>query len=247
MITLVMTLGGAATAAAAGTTATTLTPNKVSAPSTASFSLTALSGFSGLPNSIDLVLQPGFTSSVKSVTTLCAASQSAANSCPSASQIGTGSVGISFFGSTISVPLTLFLGDPIKAGDIASVILSGSYAGTSLTVAGRLLVPAQGGLELLLSSFPSVPVTLESLVISAGASQSVTKTITKTVTRFVTRGKGRHKHRHKIKKKVKRKVTTVYALVTNPSTCTAGTWTGTATLTYASGTDSLPLSAACTP
>ncbi len=52
-----------------------------------------------------------------------------------------------------------------------------------------------------------------------------------------TVGKGKHRH------KVKRKVT--YALITNPSSCT-GMWTGSATVTFASGPVSRPLSTPCT-
>ena len=129
-----------------------------------------------------------------------------------------------------------------------------SLSGTTLTVAGRLFVPAGGGLELLLSKFPSEPVTLDYLSISAAGTQTttstVTKTVTTTVTKFVFKGKGKHRHKVKVKHKVKRKVKTttktLSSVITNPSLCT-GTWTGTATLTYSSGQDILPLAAACTP
>ena len=246
IITAMVTLVGAASAAAADadTAATTLTPTKVSSPSALSISITGLSG-SGLPSSVALLLQPGFTSSIRSVPVLCTASQSSSSSCPAASQIGTGSVGVSFLTSPLTVALKLYLGSPLQAGDIASVVLSGSLYGINLTISGRLFVPAHGGLELLLSSFPSEPVTLDSLSISAQASQTVSKTVTKTVTRTVTRGKGKHKHKHKIKKKVKKTTRTVYSVITDPSKCT-GMWTGTATLTYTSSSDTLPLTAACT-
>jgi hypothetical protein len=141
--------------------------------------------------------------------------------------------------------VTLFLGEPLDPGDIAAVVMSGMLDGTPLTVSGRLLVPAQGGLELLFSPFPSVPVTLNSLSISFGASQTVATTVTKTVTKTVFTGKGKHRHKKKIKRKVKKTVRTVYSLITTPSSC-SGTWTGTATLTYTTGSIPLAVSAPCT-
>lgn len=222
-----------------------LTPNTVSAASALAVAVTGLTG-SGLPSSVDLQLQPGFASSAKSVSVLCTASQSSSNTCPAASQVGTGAVGVTLFGTPVVVPLKLYLGNPSQAGDIASVILIGSLAGNNLTVSGRLFVPAQGGLELLLTGFPSVPVTLTSLGISVQASQTVTKTVTTTTTKFVYRGKGKHRHKHKVKHKVKKTTKTVSSAITNPSTCT-GMWTGTATFAYPSGANAVPLSATCTP
>jgi hypothetical protein len=156
-------------------------------------------------------------------------------------------------GVTAAVPMTVFLGDPQQAGDIASVILIIAYGGYTLSVPGRLFAPPQGGLELLFSFNTSAPVILTGLAFSAGATrsttQNVSKTVTKVVTKTITIGKGRHRHKHKVKRKVKRKVTkritTVESLFTNPSTCT-GQWTGTLTLTYSSGPDTLPLGVMCT-
>lgn len=248
IITAAMTvamLGGATVASAAGGTATvTLTPGKVKAASTAALSISGVTGFSTLPISVDLLL-PGFTSSANSVTALCMATQAASNTCPPASAIGTGSVGISFFGSPSTVPVNLFLGPPSQPGDTASVILVGSVGGSSIDISGRIFTPAQGGVEVLLSGFPSLPVTLDSFAISLAASRSVSSTVTKTVIKKVFVGKGKHRHKKKVKRKVKTTVTTVYSLITNPSTC-AGAWTGTATLTYTTGSDVLPLSTPCT-
>jgi hypothetical protein len=243
--TVAMALGGATMAHASGTATATLTPNKASAPSAAMISITGESGFLNLPTSVALVLQPGFTSSAQSVSVLCTSSQASSTACPAESKIGAGSVGVSLLGFPSTVPVTLYLGQPLQAGDIASVILSGSYAGSALNVSGRMFVPAQGGIEVLLSGFPSVPVTLNSLSISLAASRSVSKTTTKTVTKTVFVGKGKHRHKKKVKKKVKKTVTSVFSLLTNPSSC-SGMWGGTATLTYTSGTDALPLGAACT-
>jgi hypothetical protein len=249
IITALMALGGAgiAEAAGGGSATMTVTPTKASSPSSLTVAVTGLSGFSGLPSSVTLLL-PGFTSSAKALPVLCTASQSSANNCPAASEIGTGSVGISLFGSPTTVPLKLYLGDPLQTGDIASVILSGSLAGSSLAVSGRLFVPAEGGgIELLLSGFPSgLPVTLTSLSITAEGHQNVTTTVKKKVTTVSFTGKGKHKRKHTKHHTVTTKTTATYSVITNPSSCT-GMWTGTATFTYPMGENALPLSAACTP
>ena len=249
MITAAMSvamLGGATVASAANGTATvTLTPAKVKAASSASLSIAGVTGFSTLPISVDLLLQPGFTSSANSVSTLCMATQAASNTCPPASAIGTGSVGVSFFGSPTTVPVNLFLGPPSQPGDIASVVLIGSVGGTSINISGRMFTPAQGGVEVLLSGFPSLPVTLNSFAFSLAASRSVSSTVTVTVFKKVLVGKGKHRHKKRVKRKVKKTVSTVYSLITNPSSC-SGAWTGTASLTYTTGSDSLPISTPCT-
>lgn len=251
--TALATLVAAASASAQGQATVGLNPNTPSSASTAQVAIAGVTGFSTLPTGLEILLQPGFTSSLKAVTTLCSGTAATTGNCPSASQVGTGSVQVSFFGSPLTVPVTLYLGPPQQAGDISSVILVGTFQGTSLNISGRILTPPGGGLEILLSSFPSLPLTLNSISVGLSASQvsvkHVTKTITKVHTKFVYRGKGKKRHRVKVKykthKKVHLTVRTVYSIVTNPSTC-SGTWTGTAILTFASGTDTLPMSTACT-
>ncbi|HWF35615.1 MAG TPA: hypothetical protein VG295_09580, partial [Solirubrobacteraceae bacterium] len=236
---------GAGTAQAAGTGTLSFSPNTVSAGSGMSVAINGLTG-SGLPSSVDLMLQPGFAASANSVSVLCTAAQASSSTCPASSQIGTGSVGVSLFSSPTTVPLKIFLGAPTQSGDIASVILSGAVFGTTLTVSGRLFVPAGGGLEFLLTGFPAVPVSLDALSMSVQSSQTISKTTTKTVTRYVYRGKGKHRKKHKVKRKIKTTTRTVYSLISNPSTC-AGMWTGTATFTYSTGPSVTALSAPCTP
>jgi hypothetical protein len=243
-----LTLAGAGTAVAAqgGTATGALTASHASAASGIAVSLTGLSGF---PTSLEVLLQRGFTASTNAVAKRCTSTQWQSNGCPAASKIGTGSVVASALGLTATVPVTLFLATPLEAGDVGAIIIRGTLDGQTLTLPGRIFVPSQGGLELLFSSFAqyaSLPVTLDGLTLRAKASHTVTRTVTKKVTKIVTTGKGTHKKRHRVTKKVKEKIRTVYSLLTNPSSCT-GTWTGTAILTYSSGTDSLPFAMACTP
>lgn len=250
---LVVLAPAAGAAAQEGQASVGLNPNTASSASTAQVAIAGVTGFTTLPTGLEILLQPGFTSSLKAVTTLCSGTAATTGNCPSASQVGSGSVQVAFFGSPLTVPVTLYLGPPQQAGDISSVILVGTFQGTSLNISGRIFTPAGGGLEILLSSFPSLPLTLSSVAVSLSASQvqvtHVTKTITKTHTKFVYRGTGKKRHRVKVKYKTHKKIhltiRTVYSIVTNPSTC-SGTWTGTAILTFASGTDTLPMSTACT-
>jgi hypothetical protein len=233
IVTALILLGAAGTASAQGSGTMTLTPSKVSARSTLTISLTGLTGFTTLPSSVEFLLQPGFTASAKAVAKPCTSTQAAGNACPSASQIGTGTVGASVFGTSLPVPIKLFLGVPLHHGDIASVIISGSVGTSTLTTVGQLTALPNHQLELLFANFPSEQITLVSFALSVHASHTVTKRVAKVVTT------GAHKH------KVFKKVKTTYSLLTNPSKCT-GAWTGSAILTYSTGTDTLPLSAACT-
>lgn len=222
----------AATAAAAGGPSVTasLTPTKVSAPSTVSITMTGPFP-AGLPSSLALQVQNGFASSVKSVSTLCPASAASTGACPAASEIGTGSITATVFGFSATIPLTLWLGAPSQPGDIATVYLYGSLGSLKLPVSGRLFTPSGGGLEMLFTGFPSVSIrpTIQSLSLTAHAERTTKKTVTT----------GKRKHRKK------KTITTVYSFITNPSRCT-GSWTGTVTAVFTGSSVSLPLAAPCT-
>jgi hypothetical protein len=96
---------------------------------------------------------------------------------------------------------------------------------------GRLFKDSTGELELLFDQFPSIQVpsgttiTLNSLSLNAGAKRTVKRKVR------------RHHHTVTIK--------TTYSLITNPSAC-SGSWTGSATVTFPSGSLALPLSTPCT-
>lgn len=233
-----------ADAATGGAATASLNPNTIAAASSATISITGLPG--GLPNSIELLLQKGFSANARSVSVLCTSTEASNDDCPSASRIGSGSAAITLLGAgpPTLAPLMLFLGQPLHAGDIASVILEITFDGADVSVPARLFVPAQGGLELLISSFPAAPVTLNALTLTLGATQTATRTVTHRVSRTITIGKGKHRHKHRIRKTVKRKVKVIDSLITNPPTC-AGAWTGTVTMDYKNGPDTLPLTAPC--
>jgi hypothetical protein len=229
-------LSAAIALAAGGTVKTTLSPDKVGKPSTLTVTATGpFSGGGGLPTAASLKVQKGFKSSLHAVPTLCTAAQANANSCPARSQVGTGNAtatvsGLGFnFNPTVA--FTLYLGPPQQHGDISSVVIVGTLqnaptSGTSHAT-GRLFKRPGGGLELLFDKLPnfSAPsgftVTLNSLQLSAGAKRSARK------------GHGKHKH----------KVT--YALITNPSSCANGSWTGTFQLTFPNQTITQQLHATC--
>jgi hypothetical protein len=232
-----LAFAGTAAAADAATVSVSLSPDKVSKNSAMMVSASGFPAASGLPTSAEFKVQKGFATSAKSVSVLCSASQAASSSCPAASKIGTGTASVTGTLGLVSVPDTvnfqLFLGAPKQAGDVASVDVTGSDTGglaTNITGSGRLFKAAGGGLDLLFDQFPTIAlppgttVTLNSLSLSASATRTVTVKV------------GKRKHRHK------KKVT--YSLITNPSTCT-GQWTGTATVTFASGPITQSLSTPC--
>ena len=237
LLSLLAVAGLAGTAAAAsGTVSASLSPNKVSKPSGLTITATGPFSSSGLPKSVDIKVQKGFRSSPKSVRVLCTAAQASKNTCPKKSHIGSGTAKVTatFLGSTYhpTVALSLFLGKPQRKGDISSVVITGTLEnspygnGTTSSSTGRLFKRAGGGLELLFANLPNytlppgVTVTLDSLQIKAKAIRTVKK--------------GKRHHKHKVR----------YSLITNPAACN-GTWTGSFTVTFSSGSQSSTLSSPC--
>jgi hypothetical protein len=229
-----LALAGTAAAASSPSISITLKPNKVKKNSTLTVNASGFPTETSLPTSIDFHVQKGFKTSVKSVSQLCNPS---ASSCPTASKIGSGTAQATGTIAGVSVNdtvnFTLFLGTPRQAGDVASVILTGSDTVLHQTASGsgRLFKDSSGGLELLFDKFPTVvglpagtQITLDSLSLTAGAKRTVKKK--KTI------------HHKKVT------VSTTYSLITNPSTC-SGSWTGSATVTFPSGPITVPLSTPC--
>ena len=228
-----------AAAATAGTSpiTATVTPDKPGAASGVSITISGPLP-QGLPQSLELTTQPGFTSSIKSVKALCATAQAAQNQCPAASQVGSGQVVTNSLGT---INLALALGTPQQHGDIATVYLLGKAAGSVLDLPARLLAAPGGGLELLVQKIPNVPLPglqIESITLSARATNTV---VTKT-TKLITTGAGKHR-KHHTKVTITR---TTYSLLTNPADCpSTGAWTGTVTATFSSGPVTLPFTLAC--
>jgi hypothetical protein len=222
-----LVFAAAAAAASAANISISLHPDKVKKNSTLSISATGFPTETSLPTSAEFQVQPGFKTSLKSVSKLCNPS---ASSCPAQSKIGKGTAQLTASNLGLSIPdtvnFTIYLGTAKQAGDIASVVLTGSdtYLQQTLTGSGRLFRTSGGGLELLFDHLPSVSglpsgisITLNSLSVSAGATRSV-----------------KH-HRKRI----------THSLITNPSSC-SGSWTGSGSVTFGSGqTVSQNISTAC--
>jgi hypothetical protein len=181
-LSAVITLAFAAAAVAAGPTVqVTVTPDTPSAHSTLKISATGPFSQSGLPKSLKLTAQKGFQSSAKSVPVLCNSRSSkvtsnSPNPCPAQSKIGSGKVvaNVSFpIPSTQTAPFTLYLGKPRQTGDIASIVLSGTVAGMTENVVGRLFKASDGSIEILFKKLPSAPsgvtITFKRLSLSAHA------------------------------------------------------------------------------
>jgi hypothetical protein len=211
--------------AASATVSVSVSPNKPKARSAVTVSASNLGGVSGLPTSVEITVQKGFTSSAKSVSVLCSASHASSSSCPAKSEIGTGNATgtATFLGQTLneSIPLTFYLGRRLQRGDIASVVVTASALGQTGSASGRLFVPAGGGLEILFSRLPNfalppgTTVTPKSISFTAKALRTVTRTAK------------RNRRRHTVKLH--------YSLITNPTACAGEHWTGTFRATFTSG------------
>ena len=221
-LSAVITLTFAAVAVAAGPTIkVTVTQHTPRAHSTLKVSATGPYSESGLPKSLVLTVQKGFESSAKSVPVLCNPKSSKVTSnspkpCRKASKVGSGKVVANVSGlGRQSVPFTLYLGKPRHKGDIASIVLSGT-------------LPIVGTTEnvvgrLFKAGNGSIEILFKKL---PSAPSGITLTV-KSVGFSAHAVNGRH------------------SLLTNPSSCGSGHWTGTFTLTFATGTVSKHTSIPC--
>jgi hypothetical protein len=235
----------ASTVAAAGAAVTaSLTPNTPLSPSGANITLTGPFP-AGLPTSLSVQIQPGFTSSLRAVpaASLCTPAQGTQGTCPAGGLLGTGSIAaiVSPFSTRTSVSLKLWLGAPSQPGDISTIYMYGKLDGVAFPAAARVFTPSGGGVELLISRFPSLPpafsafeVDIQSLTLNAKAMTTVKKVVTK----LTCKGKHRKKHKKTVK--------TTYSFLANPPSCAAsGTWTGTAVTTFAAGASTVQFSVPC--
>jgi hypothetical protein len=113
----------------------------------------------------------------------------------------------------------------------------------SQPAAARLFVPRGGGVELLISRFPSLSGAL-ALVKPTITSMSLSAKAIRTVTVKVPPTNKKHKGRKHHKKARPRTVRLTYSLIMNPPTCT-GAWTGSVSATFSAGSVQLPFSAPC--
>jgi hypothetical protein len=230
-----LVLAGAAAAAGGPIATASLTPDTARSASGLSLSLTG-SLPRGVPSTIAVKAQPGFTSAgTKAVSVLCTGAQASSNTCPAGSIVGSGSVGTTFG----ALNFTIAAGASQHAGDLATAYLIGKLGSSVVNLPARLFVPPGGGLELLVSGFPTFPgLSLTSMSLHAKGSRTVTTYTSKKV----TTGKGKTKKT----KTVKVTHRTTYSLLANPSSCPAsGTWTGTVTATYTGNSTTVPFTAAC--
>jgi hypothetical protein len=234
---------GTALAAGPGTVAVTLTPDRVSKPTTLHlFAQGPFPGADGAPTAVVVDVQRGFKADPGAVSTLCTPAQATANSCPAASQIGHGTVKahvttslpLGFGSGDYDIAVKGFLAGAQQAGDLAGVVLQATVQTPTgvqnLSTIGRLLRPSAGpyGLELRFDKFPQIQppagvtltVTVTQIELFAGASRRVK----------VAKGKKRR--------------TFTSALITNPAKCT-GTWRGKVSATFTAGSLSRIVTTPC--
>jgi hypothetical protein len=229
-------LGVSPAVAQDGSIHATLSPDQPSAAST--LELNAQGPFKqptdGQVTSVRFGIQRGFRSSPKSVAVLCSSTQADDGSCPSESQIGSGSATVTGEVNGVSgqdtINFKLFLATRTRTGDIASVVIEGSDTvfHRSGHTRGRLFHPNSGGLALLFKiSSSSAPqgarITLDRLTLKAGAVRTV-----------VIRRHGHRSH-------------ATYSLLTNPPSC-AGSWKSTVEVRFSNGSpDRRAVAMACSP
>lgn len=212
-------MAGVAAAASSGTIKVTLSPDQPSANS--ALTVSAQGPFKqpagkGEVTSLRLEVQKGFTSSAKSVKVLCSSSQANSGTCPSESQVGSGSAVVTGTVNGVTgqdtITFQAFLAVPEKAGDISSIVLHGtdSVFHKSGQTRGRLVSTASGGLELIFTSITGS---------SAPKGAKVTLDRLSLHLRAVRKAKSGH----------------TYSLITNPPKC-SGSWRGALIVTYKSGT-----------
>jgi hypothetical protein len=144
----------------------------------------ALSSNGQSAESITFALARGMRVDTAAREHLCAEDQAARSACPALSKIGFGRVVVAVRGylfgggaAELAWSMDAYLGQPLRPGDAASVVLTGNLLGagsvaallapalgmsvpTTLTTVGRLVRPASGayGIEL---RFPKLPVRLD--------------------------------------------------------------------------------------
>ncbi|MGN6171173.1 MAG: hypothetical protein ACTHQQ_23845 [Solirubrobacteraceae bacterium] len=221
-LSAVITLTFAAVAVAAGPTIkVNVRPDTPRAQSTLKVSATGPYSESGLPKSLELTAQNGFKSSPKSVSVLCNSKSSKVtsnlpNPCRNASKVGSGKVVANVSGlGQASVPFTLYLGKPRHRSDIASIVLSGT-------------LPIVGTTDNVVGRlFKAGNGSIEMLFKKLPSAPSGITIAVKSVGLRADAVNGKH------------------SLITNPSSCTGGHWTGTFTLTFSAGTVSKHTSIPC--
>jgi hypothetical protein len=217
-----ITLTFAAAALAAGPTIkVTVTPDTPSAHSTLKLSATGPYSQSGLPKSLEMTAQKGFQSSAKSVPILCNSKSSkvtsnSANPCPAKSKVGSGKVV-----ANVTSP-------PLGQQTVPFTLYLGKPRRTG-DIASIVLsadVPIAGTQNVVGRLFKAGNGSIEILFNKLPSASGVTVKV-KNLNFSAHAVNGGH------------------SLITNPPSCNKGHWTGTFTLTFASGTLSKHTSIPC--
>jgi hypothetical protein len=223
-----------ATAAPTGTVR--LNPNTAGSAAEVAVDLQpGLSPTSETPQSVAISTVRGFVIDPRAVAVLCTEAQAANQACPAASRVGDGHVEVTISGylgpgsnvDAIGVAQA-YLGTPVLAGDVASVVLliKEPISGRQTVQRGRIVRLANGpyGYEIsfqgLSAQLPDgVTLNIHRIEFHGSGSRSVKKRV------VVRTRRGRRRVRHR---------TVTYRLFRNPSTC-SGAWPFEVSAIFASG------------
>jgi hypothetical protein len=157
----IVALGAAVPAPASASvsvTTFTVTPSTLAADASPNVTVNAKFSYSDgsdTAKTATLVLAPGLLANPQAVTATCTQTELDSNSCPSASQIGTGSLVASTFLGNLTAAASLYLMPAATSSQIAQVGLIGSAAGQTIT--GQAAITAATNpvsLKLALSNIP---------------------------------------------------------------------------------------------
>jgi hypothetical protein len=249
----VAALAAAAPAGAQSTTTTAtvkVAPNRTNRAVLLTIDAAGGTSAAGIPQGVTVLTARGFGFDPNAVATRCDPAGAQQNSCPAESKIGTGTVDIQVdgpFAGAIGAgsyhgTSEIFLGAPMQAGDLASLIVRLTILGTTTVATGRVIPLATGpyGLQLAFDPLPQPPVqpppgytvNLQALHTDVAATRTMKKV--------------RHKRVRRNGRLVRRRVVTRirHDLVRTPKKC-AGTWPVNVAVRYPARTDTIDTPIAC--
>ncbi len=232
-------------------------------------------GFGGaFPLGVTLAVYKGFGLDLAAAGR-CADSDATAGTCPTSSRVATGVVSGSaslagLFAQAVTVPVSVYLANPTN-GALADVVVEVVVQGTTQTARGQLVGVSDPtfGYEFRFDPLPVVTppvgttVTLSEFKLDVGASATGPGTAPTPKVKKCRKGYHHHKGKcvktKKHKKKATKKKTTAkkasasataaadvtHNLITNPSTCTGGSWPTQLRIRFADHTQTLDAPVPC--
>jgi hypothetical protein len=134
--------------------------------------------------SLKLQAPAGLKVDRKGVKAVCTAAEAAMKACPATSKGGSGTATFTAAGvGDVTAPITLYVTDPVQAGDPAGIQLLASALGQTFALVARV-VPGASGPALVADGIDKalpLPITIKSLALTFAGKNVVQKTVIKKV------------------------------------------------------------------